>query len=461
LIAIAACIKASRGVNSKTGMFWFLLVAAILIHSAGMSLDAVDEMIHAPLLNHVPGIQIFLSMLYGVPLLVAVSIQNDERIVRTARIIHASLSIAIGSVIYFEIFNFLTVYGSRNPSDEVVITHLFDAFDLFLAAAGTIRWLASSQEKERRFFRILSAFLWLNTIFPAVHNRILMRHDYVWLDLLVSAPYVVLVPLVLTAQRHRGKSPSPVLVRAIRSGSPVFLSGALVAIGFIAARSNFYVGLAAALFAIAGYGALNIFVHSRELETEDSLVASNAALEKLVELDGLTSIANRRAFDRRLDREFALSSRTHLPVSLLMIDVDRFKELNDTMGHVVGDDYLIQIAAALCNKLPRFTDCVARYGGEEFAVILPATDGIGAMVAAERAREGVAELGLIYPTVATGVVTVSIGASTYDGSASYSPTDLADAADRAMYKAKRNGRNRSEFCRMDTPDSEIAISAIS
>jgi diguanylate cyclase (GGDEF)-like protein len=460
LIAVAVCINAWRD-NSDRGTFWLLLIAAILVHSAAMSLDAAEEMIHAPVLNHVPGIQIFLSMLSGVPLLFAISIQNDRRTLRPAQIIHGAMSIAIGALIYFEIFKYLTVYGSWNQSDEVVVTHLFDAIDLFLAAAGTIRWLGSSEEQERRFFRLLSAFLWMNTIFPAIHNRILMHHDYVWLDLLISAPYVVLIPLIQNPQSHTVKPPSPAFVRAVRSGSPIFLAIALVAVGFNTARSNFYLGLAVALFAIVGYGMLNIYVQSHEIETEDSLKASNAALERLAELDGLTAIANRRAFNERLEHEFAVSARTQQPVSLLMIDVDRFKELNDTIGHVAGDEYLIQIAATLGNKLPRGTDFVARYGGEEFAAILPATDGIGALVAGERVRKGVAELGMTHPTAPKGIVTVSIGASTYDGSLSCSPRDLTDSADRALYIAKRSGRNRSEFLPMETPESVIAISTVS
>lgn len=460
LVAGAACIAAGRR-NSKSGIFWALFVSAILFHSAAMTLDAVVEVVHAPVLDHVPGVQIILSMLYGVPLLVAISIQNDRKILRTARMILGSMSFAIGALIYFEIFSFLTVYGSRNPSDEVVVTYLFDAIDLFLAVTGTIRWLGSNREPERQFFRILTAFLWLNAIFPAVHNRILLHHDYVWLDLLISAPYTVLVPLTQTAQNRAVKNPSSVLVRAIRSGSPIFLASALVTVGFVAARSHFYVGLAAALFAIAGYGALNIIVQSRGLETQDSLMASNALLEKLAELDGLTAIANRRAFNERLEHEIAASTRTNQPVSLLMIDVDWFKDLNDSMGHVVGDEYLIQIAIALRHELPRTTDFVARYGGEEFAVILPATDEIGSMTVAERVRKGIAKLGLKHPTAAPGVITVSIGASTFDSSSLCSPTELTGAADRALYKAKRIGRNCSQFRRMDTSELVNGIAAVS
>ena len=447
LIAVAACMKGARAtVAART--FWLLLIASICIHAMAMSLEAATEIRQTPVLNHVGGIQILLSMLYGVPLLVAVSIQNDTRILRVSRIIHAILSLAIGAVIYFEIFSFLTVHGSAKQSDAILVTYFFDAIDGFLAIAGTIRWLGSSGDEERSFFRVLTIFLWMNAICPAVHNRILIHYDYVWLDLLISTPYVVLVPLAFAARNHRAEPRAAAFVRAVRSGSAVFLAGVLVLIGIVAARSNLYFGLAAALIGIAGYSALNILTQSRGIETEELLLAAKAALEKLVEVDGLTGIANRRALDEVLLREFSLTQRTQRPVSLLMIDVDLFKGLNDARGHVVGDEYLIRIATALQVTLSRSTDFVARYGGEEFSAVLPATDKAGAMIAAEKLRKGIEGLSLSHPSSPFGVVTISIGVSTFDASAPASLSELLESADRALYMAKRGGRNRSEFHRI-------------
>ena len=288
----------------------------------------------------------------------------------------------------------------------------------------------------------------MNAICPAVHNRILIHYDYVWLDLLISTPYVVLVPLAFAARNHRAEPRAAAFVRAVRSGSAVFLAGVLVLVGIVAARSNLYVGLAAALIGIAGYSALNILTQSRGIETEELLLAAKAALEKLVEVDGLTGIANRRALDEVLLREFSLTQRTQRPVSLLMIDVDLFKGLNDARGHVVGDEYLIRIATALQVTLSRSTDFVARYGGEEFSAVLPATDKAGAMIAAEKLRKGIEGLSLSHPSSPFGVVTISIGVSTFDGSAPSSLAELLESADRALYMAKREGRNRSEFHRI-------------
>ena len=362
--------------------------------------------------------------------------------------INTGLSVAVGAVLYFEVFSFLTVHGSANPSDAILLTYCFDAMDVFLAIAGTIRWLGSSRDEEHRFFRVFAIFLWMNAIFPAVHNRILIHHDYVWLDVLISAPYVVLVPLVLTEDNKPANSAPPGFVRTVRSGSSVFLAGALMLVGIVVVRSHFYVGSAAVLIATIGYATLNIFIQNRGLETEESLLASKAALEKLVDQDGLTGIANRRAFDEVLLREFALTQRTRRPISLLMIDVDLFKDLNDDKGHLVGDQYLIQIATALRLILTRSTDFVARYGGEEFCAILPATDSGGALVVAEKLRRGVTSLALSHPNSPSEIITVSIGVSTFDGLVLSSAANLLQTADRALYIAKRSGRNRCEFRRM-------------
>lgn len=254
--AMVACFRASRKAAYPARAFWFLLICSMLFHSTAMSVDIATEIAGTPVFNHVPGFQIFFSMLYEVPLLAAVSIESDRRVLGIARAIHALLSVAIGVVLYLEIFTLLTVQGSRNPADAIVITRLFDGIDLYLAAAATIRWLGSIQLQERGFFRILSIFLWINTILPAIHNRILIRHDFIWLDLFVSAPYVFLLVLILTLRQSSTKPSSLPLVRAVRIGSPIFLATALICVGIIASRSHFYIGLAAALLAIVGYGTI-------------------------------------------------------------------------------------------------------------------------------------------------------------------------------------------------------------
>ncbi|HEX2087847.1 MAG TPA: sensor domain-containing diguanylate cyclase [Solirubrobacteraceae bacterium] len=148
--------------------------------------------------------------------------------------------------------------------------------------------------------------------------------------------------------------------------------------------------------------------------------------------DGLTGVANRRSFDDTLAREFARASRAETPFSLVLLDIDRFKVLNDTKGHLAGDDVLRDVAACLAGQV-RLGDTVARYGGEEFAVILPGLDAEQARLAAERLRSHVAKL--------EAGVTVSAGVASCPAHAG-EPLGLVRAADAALYASKRDGRDR-------------------
>jgi hypothetical protein len=298
--AMMAALLVSREAESTARILWWLLAAALIFHSTAMSLDTVTEAIGTPVFNHVPGLSIFFSMLYGVPLLVAVSMQFDSRILAVARVTNAILSLAIGALLYVQIFSLLTVHGSTNPADAVLISHLFDGIDLFLAVAATIRWFGSDHPAERGFFRVATIFLWLNTIFPAIHNRILILHDYVWLDLLISTPYVVLFMLIMADRGSEPLPPSARIVRLVQSGSSIFLSIALLALGVTAVRTHFYLGLAASLLSIVSYGVLSTLAQTRGRETEQSLLTSNEVLEKLVGVDSLTGIPNRWAFESTL-----------------------------------------------------------------------------------------------------------------------------------------------------------------
>jgi two-component system cell cycle response regulator len=162
--------------------------------------------------------------------------------------------------------------------------------------------------------------------------------------------------------------------------------------------------------------------------------------EKLATTDGLTGLVNRRSFNELLEQRLREAARYERPLSLLLLDIDHFKKVNDTHGHPAGDAVLRGVAK-LAQKAARETDVAARYGGEELALVLPETDARGAMAIAERLRKLVEAAS--HPTEQGSVkVTVSIGLSTTSGKAAFA--DLLEAADRALYKAKRSGRNRVE-----------------
>ncbi|MGV7206237.1 diguanylate cyclase [Oxalobacteraceae bacterium A2-2] len=165
------------------------------------------------------------------------------------------------------------------------------------------------------------------------------------------------------------------------------------------------------------------------------------ALEQLATRDALTGLANRRCFDDTLQAEWQRALRHQQPLSLLMVDVDNFKQYNDAYGHLGGDGCLQRIAGAVASEM-RANDLVARYGGEEFAVILPNQSLRGAAIVAERIRCRVEQLHLPNQGSTRQVVTVSIGAATALAAPDTDPSLLVATADSALYRAKHMGRNR-------------------
>lgn len=191
----------------------------------------------------------------------------------------------------------------------------------------------------------------------------------------------------------------------------------------------------------------NAGMRERELkllveEKTADLRRANEELLRLSFVDPLTGLTNRRMFEQSLVKEWSRLNRSASVLSLLSIDVDNFKALNDSQGHLRGDEYLIQVAAALGKFARRQVDVAARYGGEEFALILPATDAAGAAQIAESIRCAIAELRLPHPASAVvPFLTVSVGVATVTGDSNWSRKDLMAAADRALYRAKNAGRN--------------------
>ena len=166
-------------------------------------------------------------------------------------------------------------------------------------------------------------------------------------------------------------------------------------------------------------------------------------LDKMSREDPLTGIANRRVFDMRLRREWQQGTRTAAPLSLLMIDIDHFKRFNDSLGHQAGDACLQAVAQVLASSAARSTDLPARYGGEEFSVILPVTDEGGAEQVAKTILYRVQRLEVLHPDSSTAPhITVSIGVATLLATADKAENELIKVADRALYRAKKEGRNR-------------------
>jgi diguanylate cyclase (GGDEF)-like protein len=187
-----------------------------------------------------------------------------------------------------------------------------------------------------------------------------------------------------------------------------------------------------------------ICIMRRKLLGQKSLIKANRYLSKLVMVDHLTGLANRRHFEETINREFNQSKRDKTCLSIVMCDIDFFKVFNDRHGHQAGDSCLRSIGEAIEETLTRPADLVCRYGGEEFIVILPKTEPMGALRIAEKIKRSVASKNVVQMIPkGEGRVTLSMGLASYHGQYK-NVEDFIKAADDALYKAKKNGRNRVE-----------------
>lgn len=182
---------------------------------------------------------------------------------------------------------------------------------------------------------------------------------------------------------------------------------------------------------------------SNELGGPLRMASLVAEARRLASTDSLTGLLNRRAFVERIDKARKASKKPMFPMSVLLLDVDHFKQVNDTLGHDAGDAVLQGIARVL-GSIARTSDLVARWGGEEFVVALPQTAEAGARVAAERVRRAIAEAEHPLPDGTAHRATASVGLASAEGP-SWSIDELLGRADKAMYAAKNRGRNRVEI----------------
>jgi diguanylate cyclase (GGDEF)-like protein len=173
-----------------------------------------------------------------------------------------------------------------------------------------------------------------------------------------------------------------------------------------------------------------------------ALAGAYERVEHLAGIDPLTQLANRRTFDAKLQQERSRCARDKTCLSILMIDVDRFKSFNDRYGHHVGDTILQAVSLKIANAAHRPSDLAARYGGEEFIVLLPATNSVGAFKIAEQLRETIGGLRIQDQNGQLPTVTVSIGVATAWPASEGNAERLIEGADRALYMAKDSGRNK-------------------
>ncbi|WP_026958991.1 diguanylate cyclase [Aliagarivorans taiwanensis] len=179
------------------------------------------------------------------------------------------------------------------------------------------------------------------------------------------------------------------------------------------------------------------------IQTQQHLEEANQKLSEQAIRDGLTGIANRRHLEQILDTSFKRAQRTQSPLTVMMCDIDWFKPFNDQLGHLKGDECLIQVAQLMSEVVQRPYDLLARYGGEEFCVVLGETDLGGGMHIADMLLNKIRNAAIPHPTSPNGIVSISIGVACSHNQPAESYEALLKQADKSLYQAKEQGRDRA------------------
>lgn len=459
-LTLAVCWWHGRASALRTRLLWTLLCGALALWGLGIIFAAQEDL---SFYNQMSGADFsdFLFFLYAMPVLLAISSPTEGERGATMVWLDAIQVVMTALLVYVAAFDVMPfTHRNGHPLSVSRLLVVYNVESFALAGVATLRLLAYTNDgEERRFYQVLCGYLWIYAVLTALYNHIsVVTNDHAGLyDLLTSLPFAALAiaTVVLfrqpeeTVQSSRRKP----LTLFIDNASPIFFTIALFVLAAALVREHFYLGMSGIAVALAVYAIRSTMLQSRYMQAEQELHAARDKMETMSLTDSLTGIANRRSFDRTLEVEWRRAVRRKSPLSLLMIDVDFFKHLNDRYGHPYGDACLIQIAQALQSALPRTADLLARYGGEEFGIILSATDARGADTVAFRMREYIRALHLKNETSIGQFVTISIGVATYEFPHDGTSSGLIKAADEALYLAKRRGRDRIEAAVTPVPVS--------
>jgi diguanylate cyclase (GGDEF)-like protein len=450
VFAFASVIRRASISGFALDRGWSLVAASVLLWAFGIISSLRLDLFLANN-NVAPGQTMLFYVLSGMPIFYLVASVGVDAGSRTQRGIDAVLVIALGYLYFALMFSWVDLEGASNPFAARMIAYMFDVENGFLAVTTLIRFLAADTLERRHLFGVLAVFTGAYAVIAAYYNHHValdVAPDIgSFYDLLVDVPFLLLAMLAWLGPTRisRALDPPTRLVRFVRSGSPLLLALAVLVIALLLVRQRFALSVAGIVVAVLSYGLRSILSQVRQIETEDLLRSDRSMFAEMAMRDSLTGVPNRRAFEETLQREWQLARRTQHTISLLLVDIDLFKQYNDHYGHLAGDDCLRQVAGVLQEALRRPTDSLARYGGEEFVLVLPDTPATGAREVAARLCAQINQLSLRHDDSPTRCLTISVGIASMvpDGD---SPHDvLISAADRALYTAKRKGRNRVEL----------------
>lgn len=389
---------------------------------------------------------VVLSGLYMIPCMLMIARSFDRREPKAVLILDLALSAEVGVLLCALVFRIIGGVGEPTSADIYVIIHHADAIDFSLSILTLLRMLGIRSVHGRFFYFCSAVFLWTNAIAAAIYNRVELSGLPTWSMPMIGLAYVALAtavsrPIPRFLRRYR---PSRRITQTIVSFAPVVTSLAVLLLAVSVSRLNYILGMIAAVASVLLYALRVAFIQSRNQDIQRIAQLNNQRLQQQVGRDPLTGIANRSLLDTRLPAIWRDGARQGKTCALLMVDIDFFKQFNDSQGHLAGDECLIKVATVLAANVTAPQGLVARYGGEEFAIVLPDAHEAQAIEVAEQLIEAIERIDIPHPQSPLGRITVSIGIATMVCGNEGSATVLLEAADQAMYRAKELGRNRHE-----------------
>ena len=356
----------------------------------------------------------------------------------------------------------------RMPSSPAlaatVMSRIYGTACALLAVMSLLRGLCWDTLEERQTLLWVTVFLWTYLPIELGMDYLTQYHGLkggTYLDLAWSIPFGLVgwkaLSLPLGRQDAEDRTHIGKARLLVECACPLLLNAGIFALAATVMRQHTGLGLVslAALVLVQGlqaavvqmnYQAGRKLLLEREqalLDREQALRVANAGLKQLALLDPLTGIANRRRFDVEFDAAWRRAERRRHPLTLMLLDADFFKSVNDVHGHAYGDECLVALAGAIGELARRPDDVVARIGGEEFVLLLPETEEPGAATVAFNLHEAIRELGRAHHASPFGRLTVSIGFAVASPALGGSQIELMEAADKALYQAKERGRNRT------------------
>ena len=456
LLAGLACLWRSRRQPSVLADKWRLLGVGLVLWATGQACFTYGTLVyHNVQTAALPSD--FWFLVYGIFVLLAVcSVGEDQD---STAILIADSAQATLAVILIYVTLFMNNHFSHRALPASQLTTLYLGENLALALTATVRLLAMPDGEDRYFHRVAFTFAWL---------MILVSTPLNYLDAFVgptngkAIEVAWLIPflavLVMAFSKEEQPKPEPQEkhrswgAMMVYNASPVFFTLCVLLLGAHTAQHRPVVGFAAVVGALLIYTFRATILQTRLRQVQESLNDSernlrllNSQLHEQSLIDPLTQIANRRRFEQVLEVEWNRALRSGWPISIVMLDIDHFKSLNDRYGHLRGDECLTAVAQMLRRDLRRGGELLARYGGEEFVAVLPNVDAEGAMLTAEAMRARVHQIGLENHGSPVGRLTISVGVCSVVPVMGLCREGLVEAADTALYRAKANGRNRAEL----------------